>query len=135
MESFSLPPELEDLQRLLACGPRPEPSAALRQRVVGGMRIELHCEGTAGSWQYAAAFAATVLLGLSLSLGVLQTTSFALQQRLPAPSVEEVARRLQVLSPSLSREDSLRQAALRHIGAQLSGRTMLDDVSSERGLP
>jgi hypothetical protein len=135
VETFGLPPELEALEHVLACGPRPEPSAGLRRRVLGSLRSELHCEPTSRNWQFAATFAATVLLGLSLSLGVMQTTSLALQQSPPALSVDEVARRLQVLAPSLSREDSLRQAALRHIGAEASGPTTLGEVPSEGGLP
>lgn len=135
MEDSQLPPELEGLQRFLACGPRPEPSAALRRRVLGRVQSELHRERTARNWQFAAAFAATLLVGLSLSLGVLHASSFALHQRESPPSVFEVARRLQVLSPGLSREDSLRQATLRHIGAEVSGRTTLGDVPSERDFP
>lgn len=134
MESYPLPPEFEGLERLLACGPRPEPSAALRPRVLGSVRSELHRECGSPKWQFAAAFAAVVLVGLGLSLGVLQATSFALQQRPSAPSVDEVARRLQVLSPGLSREDSLRQAMLRHIGAEASGRTTLSDLPSPRDI-
>lgn len=132
MEYSRWTPELERLERLLASGPRPEPSAELRRRVLKSVRSELHGECISSKWQSAAAFAATLLVGLGLSLGVLQATSFALQQREP-PSVFEVARRLQVLAPGLSREDSLRQAALRHIGAEVSGRTTLSDLPSERG--
>lgn len=132
MENSQLPPECEEVERLLACGPRPEPSAALRRRVLGSVQSELRRERISAKWRSASAFAAALLVALGLSLGVLQATSFALQQRESPPSVFEVARRLQLLSPGLSREDSLRQATLRHIGAEASGGTPLGDVPSER---
>jgi hypothetical protein len=131
VENLQLPPELERLERFLACSPRPEPSAALRRRVLSGMRSELRSERILPIWRFAAAFAATLLVGLSLSLGVLQATSFALQQCDLSPSVSEVARRLQQLSPGLSREESLRLAVLRHIGAEASRQTPLGEIPSE----
>ena len=105
MEDSQFPPELERLERLLTCGPRPEPSAALRRRVLGGVQSELRSERIWPKWRFAAAFAATILVGLSLSLGVLQATGFAVQQRQSPRSVYEVARRLQQLSPGLSRRN------------------------------
>jgi hypothetical protein len=134
VESFQLPPELEQLERLLASGPRPEPPAALRRRVLGSVGFELHRESLSPRWRFAAAFAATLLVGLGLSLGVLQATSFALQPRPSPPSVYEIARRLQELSPALSREESLRQATLRQIAAEAGGRTPLGEIPSERDL-
>jgi hypothetical protein len=135
MEHLQLSPELERLERLLVGGPRPEPSAALRRRVLGGVKSELRSERILPRWRFAAAFAATLLVGLSLSFGVLQATSFALQQRELSPSVYEVARRLQQLSPGLSREESLRQAVLRQISAEVSCRTPLGEIPSERECP
>jgi hypothetical protein len=134
MNHLQLPPELERVERFLTCGPRPEPSAALRRRVLSDVRSELRSERVLPRWRLAAAFAtlaATLLVAISLLLGVLQATSFALQQRESSPSVYEVARRLQVLSPTLSREESLRQAALRQIGADGSCQTPLGDIPSE----
>ena len=60
MERWQLPPELDNWN---AFGVRPagEPSPALRQRVLGGMRCELYAEHVLPKWQIAAAFAATVL--------------------------------------------------------------------------
>ena len=134
VDNSPLPPELAPVERLLARGPRPEPSAALRRRVLSIVRYELHREPVSPRWRFAAAFAAAVFVGLGLSLGVLQTTSHALQPDPSPPSVYEIARRLQQLSPGLSREESLRQAALRHIGAEASGRTTLGELPSERNL-
>jgi hypothetical protein len=131
MENLQLPPEFEPLERLLACGPRPEPSTMLRQRVLSGVRSELRGDHMALEWRFAAAFAATLLVGLSLSLGVLQATSFALQQRESSPSLEEVAKRLRQLSPGLSRDESLRQAVLRLVGAEARCQTPLGDLPSQ----
>ena len=131
MGILQLPPELERLERHLACGPRLEPSAALRGRVLCGVRSKLRRERVLARWRFAAAIAATLLVGLSLLLGVLQATVFALQQSESPPSVCEVARRLQRLSPGLSRTESLRQAVLRQIGADASGQTPPGEIPSE----
>jgi hypothetical protein len=128
MEDSPLPPELERMEWILTRGPRPVPSAALRRRVLGSIRSELHRERLRSKWRLAAAFAATLLLGLSLSLGAVQATSFALQQPEAPPSVAEIARRLQQLSPQLSHEESLRQAMLRGISPETSWPTNPDNL-------
>jgi len=131
MENLPLPSELERLERLLAFGPLPEPSAALRRRVLGGVRWELRSPQDLPGRRFAVAFAAMLLVGLSLSLSALQATLFAMPQRAVSPSIDEVAWRLQQISPRLSREESLRQAVLRHIGAAGSCQTALGDILSE----
>ena len=135
MQDSRLPFDLEELEleRLLASGPRPEPSAALRQRVLGSMYAELHREGAWSRWRFAAACAAVLLVGLGLSLGVQQAAGDAFQHAASPPSVAEVARRLQELAPGLSREDSLRQATLRNIVAEVRGQTPLGEIPAERG--
>lgn len=140
MEDLQLPHELQRLERYLARGPRPAPSAALQRRVLRGVRSELHNDmrselrgrRTLPTWRLVTAFAASFLVWLSLSLGVLQATGFALQQRDVSLSVSEVAWRLQQLSPGLSREESLRQATLRQIGAEVSCATPLGDIPTEQ---
>jgi hypothetical protein len=132
MENPELPRELERLQRVLACGPQPEPSAALRRRVLRGVRTGLRSQRVLPRWRFAAAFATTLLAGLGLSLGVLQATVFAIQQHELSPSVCEVAKRLQQLSPGLSEEESLRQASLRQIGVEANCQTPLGDIPSMR---
>ena len=79
----------------------------------------------AAKCRFAAAFAAIVLLAMGLSLGVRQATAAAWQQRESPISIATVARQLQTLSPGLSREQSLRLAASRHIGAEAGGQTPL----------
>jgi hypothetical protein len=58
---------------------------------------------------------------MGLSLGALQATASAWQQRESPRSIAMVASQLQQLSPGLSRKQSLRLAALRHIGAEANG--------------
>ncbi len=135
MEILQLPRELERLERLLVCGPRPEPSVALRRRILSSVVSELRSKRNFSRWRFAAAFAAALLVGLSLSLGIPQATVFAMQQRERSPSLCEVAKRLQQLSPGLSREESLRQAVLRQIGAAVNCRTPLGEIPSERECP
>jgi hypothetical protein len=132
MEELRLPPELQDLDRFLARGPRPEPSAALRRRVLSRMRSELDVGYVFSKWRFAAAFAATVLASLSLSLGVLHAGSLVLQPGGAPPSIDEVASRLQQLAPDLPREDSRVQAKLRHICVEVTREMPLGEILSDQ---
>lgn len=118
MDELQLPPELEQLERLLASGPQPSP--ALRERVLRRMRGELRLERrtrmrTVPAWRAAAAFAATLLVAMTLWMGVLQATAIATQHVQTPPSLEEIAQQLRQLSPTLSQPEALRQAFLRQI--------------------
>jgi hypothetical protein len=131
MNAIYLPPELESLECLLADAPQPEPPDALRRRILDGVQTQLRRDRTVRRWRVAAASAAAVLVVIGLSLGALGATSFAFQPREPSPSIYEVARRLQQLSPGLSREESLRQAVLRQIGNSASSQTPLGEIPPE----
>jgi hypothetical protein len=63
--------------------------------------------------------------------GVLQATIVNAHNRQTPPSVDQVAGRLQNLSPGLSREESLRQANLRYITGGMSGSCHFGDVFPE----
>jgi hypothetical protein len=128
MNEFQLPDEFEELEQLLTNSPRPQPSAALRGRVLRRMRCELHQEQILPTWRAAAAFAATVLVALSLWLGVLQASTAAMQQVQNSPSIDEIAWQLRQISPTLSQTESLRQAWLRQAGAEANGGTPLGDL-------
>jgi hypothetical protein len=102
--------------------------------VLGSVRSELHRTAAWPKWRFSLAFAAVLLVGFGLSLSVLQATTLALQPNPSPPSVYEIARRLQELSPGLSRDESLRQATLRQIGAEVSGRVPFGEIPSQRDL-
>jgi hypothetical protein len=143
MKEIQLPPDLEQMERLLLREPRAKPSAALRRRVLDdvraelrqsvldGLRAELRRERTLSTWRFAAAIAVSLLVSLSLLLSVLQATSFALQQREFAPSLSDIARQIQVISPQVSEKDSLHQAMLRQIGNEASSGTAVNRLLSE----
>ena len=126
MENGRLPPELERLERNLLSGPQVEPSAALRQRVLRGVRAELYCDRILPRWRFAAA-AAAVFVWLSLSLTAARAIDAALAPGQPHQSVREVAKRVQQLSPELSPEESLREAMLFQSAAELGSRISLED--------
>jgi hypothetical protein len=68
MEDGRQPPELDRLERLLASGPRPEPSPALRERVLNGALCRLRRQQMLLlAWASAATVAATVLLSVGFS--------------------------------------------------------------------
>ena len=143
MKEIRLPAELEQVERLLLCEPLAEPSAALRRRVLDdvraelrqsvleGLRAELRREQRRSKWRFVAAAAAVLLVGLGLSLSVLQTTSFALQQREFTPTLSDIARQIQQISPQVSQRDSRRQAMLRQIGDEASCGTAVSKLLCE----
>jgi hypothetical protein len=133
-------PELDPLERLLTRGPRPLPSAGLRQRVLDGIRselrrnmfntirMELRRDRIRSKWRFAAAFSATILVCLGISLGVMRSTRHSPSQQAASPSIDDVAWRLQQISPGLSKKESLLQASLRQIGDDPKSSTTLCDI-------
>jgi len=140
MENSQQPSELDSLERLLTRGPRPMPSAELRQRVLDGVRselrrnmfdvirMELRREHIRSKWRFAAAFAATILVSLTISLGVRHSVRHSLSNNASPPTIDDVAWRLQQISPKLSDEESLLQASLRQIGSDPKSPTTLGDI-------
>jgi hypothetical protein len=130
MDNSQFPAELERVEHILTCAPRPEPSAALRQRVLDDVREELrHCmlhrlriellrQQKRSSRRIAVACAASFLLAVGLSIGVMHAAGVALRRPTSAPTVADVARRIQQLSPQMSERDSLLQATLRQVGPE-----------------
>jgi len=143
MSEIQLPVDLERVERLLLREPPAEPSAALRRRVLDdvrselrqsvleGLRAELRREQRRSKWRFAVAVAATLLVGLGLSLSVLQATSFALQQREFPPTLSDIAWQIQQISPQVSKRDSRQQAMLRQIGDDASCGTAVNKLLSE----
>ncbi len=127
MEHNQLPPELEQLERSLANGPRLEPSSGLRQRVLRGVHAELARDGLLPRWQFAASAAAAVFIWLSLSLAITQMINSALAQPRSQQPVGELARQIQRRLPELSPEESLREAILLQVGAEFGSPSSLTD--------
>jgi hypothetical protein len=76
MEDSQLAAELDRLERLLASAPRPEPSAALRERVISGALCQVHRQRVLLlAWASAATVAATVLISVAFSYLFLATFS------------------------------------------------------------
>jgi hypothetical protein len=152
-----LPEDLERVDRLLARAPRCEPSAALRRRVLDQVRAELRGvvpvfvsrniglpssvlngwqaqlrrRRQQSKWSLAGAIAATLVITVGLSLGVLQASSFALQQGELTPTLSDIAWRIQQIAPQVSQRDSEYQASLRQIGDDASRGTAVARLLSE----
>lgn len=115
------------MERLLTRGRRPMPSAALRRRVLGDMRSELHGWRSRPNWRSAVAFAATFLLGVSLWLAAAHATCFALQGRSVSSPIREIAVQIRRLTPDIAPEEAVRRAMLVEIASQVGCRTPLGD--------
>ena len=127
MENGSLARELERLERLLTSAPRPEPSVALRRRVLGSMGSQLRRQRRVSRWRFAMALAAMLLLSLGPLLAAAHAANLVLQRRESLPSLHEVARRIQQLSPDISSEESVRRAMLIRIAAEAGCQAKLSD--------
>jgi hypothetical protein len=143
MDNSRLHPELEHVERLLACGPRAEPATALRRRVLDDVHEELrHCvlhrlrvellrEQKRASRRFAVACAAMLLLAVGFSISIIHAVGVGLKPPVSAPSVVDVAWQLQQISPEISQKDLLLQATLRHIGPDAAWEDLLKNVFSE----
>jgi hypothetical protein len=137
MEEWRLSAELEELERALAARALPGPSADLRERVLGDVRVPLLAcpavlhppQDTAGQassgtrgrarWQFALAVAAGVMLWLNLSLAATRATDFGLRLHGPGESIETACRQIEQLVPELSPQEARRQAILLRAGSTL----------------
>jgi hypothetical protein len=143
MDHLQMPSELEHIERLLECAPRPQPSALLRRRLIEDVHEELrHCvlhrlraellrEQKRASRRLAAACAVALLVAVGFSLGVMHAAGVALKPPAAAPTVAGVAWRLQQLSPEISQKDSLLQATLRQIGPDSACGDLLNNVFTD----
>jgi hypothetical protein len=118
-EDFPLPPELAPLEQELAARPRGQPSAQLKERCLHSLRAELRRQQAGSRWAFAVAVAATVLVGLNLSLSASQATDFGFQLDGRQQSVERTAEEIRRLLPDLSPQEAMRQAALLRAGADI----------------
>jgi hypothetical protein len=131
MEEIRLPRDLRPIERLLTSEPRPEPSAALRWRVLNQVQAELRRDRPTPRWRFAVAIAATLLVALSLSVAAIQRARSFLGPREVPPTIGNVAWQLRQVSPTLSKEESLRQAALRHVTVQGGILPSFGDIRTE----
>lgn len=131
MEDLELTPELERVERLLASQQPPVPSPSLRYRVLSDAWSELRSKRKTRRWRALSACAAVLFVAIGLLAAFLQATVVGARDAQPSLSVDQVAGRLQSLSPGLSREESLRQANLRYITGDMTG-SHLRDVFTEQ---
>lgn len=111
-----LHPELEHFERLLTES-RPDPSDALRERVMGDMRSQLRRQRVVRRLRFAGGMAAALLIGVGLSLATGRVTDYYAQDS-QRPSVHALAAEIQKQSPELSPEEAMRRAMLVQIAAQ-----------------
>jgi hypothetical protein len=96
----------------------------------------MHFDRILPKLQVVTAFAATLLIGLCVSFGMSRAREFALQQQDSSSSISiyDIAARLRQISPTLTVDESLRQARLRQIGDEVCVKTPLGEIPSEHEL-
>jgi hypothetical protein len=116
-----LPPELAELERLLAARERPLPSADFGRRVLAAARAAAGRQAApAAGWRFWASVAAALLFGTNLAMSVAADTDWHLLDEPTTWRVDSAAERLRVLAPELGEEEIRRQALLARAGAGLS---------------
>jgi len=112
MDDFPLPPELHEIERLLAARERQQPLPEMKQRLLCSVRAELGRSQVRSRWAFAVAVAASVLVWLNLSLCATQATDCGLGLGGPRQPVEDAAKQIHQLVPDLPQREALRQAVL-----------------------
>lgn len=112
MEPFDLPPGLSEVERRLAERRQPQPSAALRERVLTAMRAER--APRRNRWKVAVVMAASLLLVLNLVLSWANHRAWAESQRIANEGVEATARALRQRHPDLSERQAYQFALVLH---------------------
>jgi hypothetical protein len=135
MAHYELPPELEDIERMFMREPRPEPGADLRWRILCDVSSELSRMRNARIGRWILGFAAIFLVGLGISWGAILATQTWIQPNPVSPSLDNVADRLQQISPNLTHEESLRQAGMRHITIEAGCPSFYGDIPKDRKTP
>jgi hypothetical protein len=116
-EDFSLSPELQRVEQDLAARRRAEPSGQLKEQCLRTLRAELRRQATRSRWTFALAAAASVLVGLNLSLSASQATDYGFQLDGRQRSVQRTAEEIRRLLPEVSPQEAMRQAVLLRAGA------------------
>jgi len=120
MDELNLSPELQRLQHDLAERIRQGPSAALRARVIGGVRGEFGRQRRRAGWAFAVAAAAAALVWINLSLAATLATDYRLAPGEESATVEALASQIGELLPEVSRREAVRQAVLLESGSKLA---------------
>lgn len=112
MGPSDLPPELSEVERQLMERPQPQPSAALRERLLAAMRAEQ--APRRNPWKAAAYLAASLLLVLNLALSLANHRAWAETQRITTEGAEATARALRQRRPDLSEQQAYQFALVLH---------------------
>ena len=133
MEDMPLSPELLRIEKELAARPRGEPSEQSRARCLDGLQAELRRQRAGSRWPFAVAIAASVLLGLNLSLSATQATDFGFRRSTQHLSSEKLAGEIRELLPDLSSEEAMRQAMLMRTASSLVPCPKVPAISARGG--
>jgi hypothetical protein len=119
-----LPPELSELEHLLAARGGPAPDANVKLRVLRAVKSELRSSDSwrlwrQHSWRFAAGVAAVVLFWLNLSMFAANHTEWNFNRNDGSHGETlAMAREIRELLPELTEGEALRQAALLQTNAR-----------------
>jgi hypothetical protein len=112
-----LPPNLAAFEQELIARDRPEPDAALRERVLRAVRQELGRRPWRLSGNLAASLAAAVLLLANFLMSLGNYTTWTFQPDFDNGRIEATAVRIRAASPDIPEGEAYRQALLVHAAA------------------
>jgi hypothetical protein len=116
-DDFSLSQELQRVEQDLAARRRAQPSSQLREQCLRTLRAELRRQAARSRWTFALAAAASVLVGLNLSLSASQATDYGFRLDGRQQSVQRTAEEIRRLLPEVPPQEATRQAGLLRAGA------------------
>ena len=115
MTSDDLPPDLAALEQALGGGP--QPSAALRSRVMAQVQEELHVSRRREFWQFVSGVAASVLLLVNFSVSIASVQGQV--PRAEAADAKSLYEEIGKLQLALSDDEIRRQSLLMAAGRDL----------------
>ncbi len=112
MDDFTLPVELQQLERDLLGRQLPDASESLRRRVLDDVQASRRSEQRRSRWQFGIGVAAAALLWLNLSLSVTLATNFGFRQRANHESIDALAADIRRVVPEMTDCEARREAFL-----------------------
>jgi hypothetical protein len=118
-----LPDDLAELERELAARRAPEPLTGFRPHLLAAVAEELNRfedgNNSRRFWRFAAVVAAALLLGINLSLSVVNDMDWHLTGGVDPERIAATATKLHELEPDLPEQEAYRQALVLQVAVRM----------------